>query len=143
MSWRRQWQPTPEFLPGESQGWRSLVGCCPRGRTESDTTEATRQQQQHCRATSFNSPFNFFFKESNLDLPTVQDYSFLQHTFFSLNTHIYAYICVFVLLRIQDFVGFGVPYSLCLHGNFLGLQSIIQYLAFPHNIDKIQQARQT
>ena len=27
MHWRRQWQPTPLFLPGESQGWRSLVGC--------------------------------------------------------------------------------------------------------------------
>ena len=26
--WRRQWQPTPVFLPGESQGQRSLVGCC-------------------------------------------------------------------------------------------------------------------
>ena len=31
---------TPLFLPGESQGWRSLVGCL-WGRTESDTTEAT------------------------------------------------------------------------------------------------------
>ena len=29
------------FLPGESQGWRSLVGCCLWGRTESDTTEVT------------------------------------------------------------------------------------------------------
>ena len=29
MSWRRQWQPTPVFLPGESQGWGSLVGCSP------------------------------------------------------------------------------------------------------------------
>ena len=38
---RRQWQPTPVFLPGESQGQRSLLGCCLRGRTESDTTEAT------------------------------------------------------------------------------------------------------
>ena len=28
MHWRRKWQPTPVFLPGESQGWRSLVGCC-------------------------------------------------------------------------------------------------------------------
>ena len=35
------WQPTPVFLPGESHGRRSLVGCCPWGRTESDTTEAT------------------------------------------------------------------------------------------------------
>ena len=37
--WRRQWQPTPVLLPGKSQGWRSLVGCSPRGRWESDTTE--------------------------------------------------------------------------------------------------------
>ena len=29
------------FLPGESQGWGSLVGCCLWGRTESDTTEVT------------------------------------------------------------------------------------------------------
>ena len=41
MHWRRKWQPTPVFLPGESQGWRSLVGCRLWGRTESDTTEAT------------------------------------------------------------------------------------------------------
>ena len=42
MHWRRKWQPTSVFLPGESQGWGSLVGCCTlRDRTESDTTEAT------------------------------------------------------------------------------------------------------
>ena len=46
MHWRRKWQPTPVFLPGESQGWRGLVGCRLWGRTESDTTEATQQQQQ-------------------------------------------------------------------------------------------------
>ena len=44
LHWRRKWQPTPVFLPGESQGQRSLVGYGPRGRTESDTTEATQQQ---------------------------------------------------------------------------------------------------
>ena len=32
---RRKWQPTPAFLPGESQGWGSLAGCCLWGRTES------------------------------------------------------------------------------------------------------------
>ena len=37
--WRRKWQSTPVFLPGESHGWRSLVGLSPRGRKESDTTE--------------------------------------------------------------------------------------------------------
>ena len=41
MHWRRKWQPTPVFLPGESQGWGSLVGCCLWGRAESDTTEVT------------------------------------------------------------------------------------------------------
>ena len=46
MHWRRKWQPTPVFLPGESRGQRSLVGCRLWGRTESDTTEATSQQQQ-------------------------------------------------------------------------------------------------
>ena len=40
----RKWQPTPVFLPGESQGQGSLVGCRLWGRTESDTTEATQQQ---------------------------------------------------------------------------------------------------
>ena len=34
-------KPTPVFLPGESQGWGSLVGCRLWGRTESDTTEVT------------------------------------------------------------------------------------------------------
>ena len=41
MHWRKKWQPTPVFLPGESQGWGSLVGCRLWGRTESDTTEVT------------------------------------------------------------------------------------------------------
>ena len=43
MHQRRKWLPTPVFLPGESQG---RVGCRLWGRTESDTTEATQQQQQ-------------------------------------------------------------------------------------------------
>ena len=41
MRWRRKWHPTPVFLPGESQGRGSLVGCRLWVRTESDTTEAT------------------------------------------------------------------------------------------------------
>ena len=39
--WRRKWQPTPVFLPRESWGRRSLVGCHLCGRIELDTTEAT------------------------------------------------------------------------------------------------------
>ena len=41
MHWRRKWQSTPVFLPGGSQGWRSLVGCHLWGPTESDMTEVT------------------------------------------------------------------------------------------------------
>ena len=37
--WKRQWHPTPVLLPGKSHGQRSLVGCSPWGRTESDATE--------------------------------------------------------------------------------------------------------
>ena len=47
--WRRKWQLTPVFLPRESRGQRSLVGCCPQGRTGQDTTEATQQLQQQDR----------------------------------------------------------------------------------------------
>ena len=54
MHWRRTWQPTPVFLPGESQAWGSLVGCCLWGGTESDTTEVTQQQQQQHREGSRN-----------------------------------------------------------------------------------------
>ena len=45
MHWRRKWQPTSVFLPGESQGQGSLVSSRLWGGTESDTTEATLQQQ--------------------------------------------------------------------------------------------------
>ena len=41
MPWWRKWQPIPAFLPGESQGQGSLVGCRLWGRTESDMTEVT------------------------------------------------------------------------------------------------------
>ena len=39
ISWRREWQPTPVFLPVEFQGQRSLEGYSPWGHKESDTTE--------------------------------------------------------------------------------------------------------
>ena len=51
--------PTPVFLPGESQGRGSLVGCRLWGHTESDTTEATWQRQQQQRAGHFGGvPWN-------------------------------------------------------------------------------------
>ena len=38
-TWRRHLHPSPVLLPGKSHGWRSLIGCSPWGREESDTTE--------------------------------------------------------------------------------------------------------
>ena len=46
---RRTWQPTPVFLPRESCGRRSLVGCCLPGHVQSDTTEVTRCACVHWR----------------------------------------------------------------------------------------------
>ena len=46
--WRRKWRPTAVFLPGKSQGQRSLEGYSPRGRKESDTTEHTRRHRVTC-----------------------------------------------------------------------------------------------
>ena len=45
--WRRKWQSTPVFLPGESHGWRSLVGYSPQGGKESDTTERLHLTSPH------------------------------------------------------------------------------------------------
>ena len=45
-SWRRKWQPIPVFLPGESQGRGSLVGCCLWDHAEPDITEVTQQQRR-------------------------------------------------------------------------------------------------
>ena len=44
--WRRKWQPTPVFLPGESHGRRSLVGFSSGGRKESNTTERLNLDSQ-------------------------------------------------------------------------------------------------
>ena len=71
---RRQWQPTPVFLPGESQGRGSLVGCRLWGRTESDTTEAIwqqqQQQQQPLRLDNFNCLIDPFFLPAQISYGT-------------------------------------------------------------------------
>ena len=45
--WRRAWQPTQVFVPGQSHGQRSLVGYGPRGHRESGTTEGTEHKHAH------------------------------------------------------------------------------------------------
>ena len=64
---RRKWQPTPVFLPGESQGQGSLVGCHLWCGTESDTTEATEPQQHQQQGPSHSLPCRL----QGLDKPLV------------------------------------------------------------------------
>ena len=45
--WRRAWQLTPVFLPGESHGQRRLAGYSPQGRKQSDTIEETQHASKH------------------------------------------------------------------------------------------------
>ena len=78
MHWRRKWQPTLVFLPGESQGWGILVGCHLWGRTESDMTEVTQQHDGEKDKHFFQSlPVRYFFK---LQMQSV-DCSFDQQTY--------------------------------------------------------------
>ena len=45
--WRRRWQPSPVFLPGESNGQKRWVGYNPQGCKDSDTTEAAYHTHTH------------------------------------------------------------------------------------------------
>ena len=54
--WRRAWQLTPVFLPGESHGQRSLVGCSPRGLKELDTTEQLTLSLHFISSDSISNP---------------------------------------------------------------------------------------
>ena len=47
VEWKRKWQPTPVFLPGESHGEKSLEGYSPWGCKESDTTERLTHTHTH------------------------------------------------------------------------------------------------
>ena len=48
VSWKRAWQPTPVFLPGESHGQRSLVGYSPLGHKELDMTKVNTHTYHYC-----------------------------------------------------------------------------------------------
>ena len=67
MHWRRQWQPTPVFLPGESQGPGSLVGGYLWGCTESDMTEVTQQQQHRTGGEGNGNPLQYSCLENPRD----------------------------------------------------------------------------
>ena len=59
LHWRRKWQPTPVFLPWESHGRGSLVGCCLCGRTESNTTKRLSSSICTCMLSCFSRVWFF------------------------------------------------------------------------------------
>ena len=61
--WKRQWHPTPVILPGESQGWQSLVGCHLWVHTESTLCESQTQLKR--LSSSSSSPPYFTVNKSN------------------------------------------------------------------------------
>ena len=72
--WKSAWQPIPLFLPGESQGQKSLAGYSPQGRKESDTTEvmgfksgtSVKEPACHCRRSN-RCEFNPWVREDPLE----------------------------------------------------------------------------
>ena len=67
--WRRKWQPTPVFLPGESQGWWSLTGDSPKGHKESGMTEhslqETKAKNTYCMVLYRKNLLTLAFKDPN------------------------------------------------------------------------------
>ena len=76
MHWRRKWQPTPVFLPGESHGQRSLAGYSPWGRKESDMTEWL-----HTHIYIYPLPFGFpDFTHTYISIPSLLVFLTIQVT---------------------------------------------------------------
>ena len=67
MHWRRKWQPTPVFLPGESQGRGSLAGCCLWGPTESDMTDFHFHFSLSCTGEGNGNPLQYSCLENPRD----------------------------------------------------------------------------
>ena len=68
MHWRRPWHPTPVLSPGESHGWRSLVGCSAWGRWESATTERLHFHfSLSCIGEGNDSPLQCSYQENPRD----------------------------------------------------------------------------
>ena len=78
--WRREWPPTPVFLPGEFHGQKSLVGYSPRGHKELDTTESLTFSLS---TKTFKEFFFFFLKKTLLRLGQVKGWWYMNISFIS------------------------------------------------------------
>ena len=118
MHWRRKWQPTPVFLPGESQGLGSLVGCRLWGHTKLDTAEVSGTRLKWLSSSSrkrwkSTDSWNYILKESYpirniaLDLMLVKKNLFLYmytYTYICMCMYMYMYtysICTYVYVSMH------------------------------------------
>ena len=118
MHWRRKWQPTPVFLPGESQGRGHLVGCYLWGRTESDVTEATWQQQQQPNSWLLFAVFSYLLTSCSFsDCTVVESCQCRRHRSYRFGPRV----------RKMPWRRKWQPTPVCLPGEFYGQRSLAGY----------------
>ena len=119
MHWKRKWQPTPVFLPGESRGWGSLMGCRLWGR---------RVGHNWCDLAAAASPpvtisFIKVVRLLTIDGPILTHYYYLKssahnfylcYTVYSFEKYIMTYICHYNTTQ-SIFTVLKIPYAPSIH----------------------------
>ena len=114
--WRRKWQPTPVFLPGESHGQRSLAGYSAGGHRRARHNWATKQQQQQnrgprsCKRLTPKPVLNQNFKKCQLS--HIRNFIFLSllHQIVISNTYL-KYICIILTVNMGKYHNFRYSYK--------------------------------
>ena len=121
---RRQWHPTPVLLPGKSHGRRSLVGCGPWGREETDVTERLHFPfSLSCTGEGNDNPLQCSCLENPRDrgaywaavYGVAQSRTRLKRLSSSSSSSICMYVCMYVYNHHYYFQNFSSQQKLCTH----------------------------
>ena len=126
--WRRKWQPTPVFLPGESHGWKSLVGYSPRGCEESYMTERLHSLRS-TKLLNFDQVQFFFLLLLILSVSYLRNYWWIQghedlHLFY-----VKSFIVLVLTFRISILILFWINFCMLCEALFYFLHVAIQFLS--------------
>ena len=129
MHWRRKWQPTPVFLPGESQGWGSLVGCSPWGRRVGhDWSNLVVSMVYICQSQSHSSSPHHSSPLVSIQLFSISVYSWTLITWIvknkSLPKVMINYYIIYHLFYCNSMNYFYALYMICLLSSTLQSQRI-------------------